>query len=91
MAKLLFRDKQWFESVFDEYRIVKREKVECLLFLLSGGVNFTVWHPNFSDKGCKVIRKIDNLLVRTFPEIFALGYRIVLEKKDLDNRDKKGI
>lgn len=81
IPKLLFKNKAQFEQTFPEFSMNYYEVTECLLFLLSGGVNYKVWHPNFTEKACGRLIKIDKCLTKVCPELFALGCRSVIEKK----------
>lgn len=81
IPKLLFEDKDKFESTFNNLKLQKYELTECLLFLLSGGVNFKTWHPNFTYKSCERLKAIDRILVKMCPGIFAMGCRAVVIKK----------
>lgn len=82
VPKLLFRDKALFEKNFPCFRLKYYEVTECLLFILSGGVNFDCgWHFPIGDKGCDRLIKIDKWLVSMWPEMFAMGLRTVLEKR----------
>ncbi len=79
IPKLLF----WsgFAEEFPNYRIIKRTRNECFLFLTSGGVIAKTKRLPIGERGSQVIKKIDRFLTRLAPEIFACGCSIVLEKK----------
>ncbi len=70
-----------FEQEFSDYTVLKRTRNECFLFLLSGGVIAKTFHLPVGDKGAEMIKRLDRLLVRWFPSIFACACSIVLQKK----------
>lgn len=70
-----------FEQQFPMYKILEKKKCECFLFLLSGGVIAKTFNVPIKDKGVNIVKKIDKILVKTFPSLFACGCSIVLEKK----------
>ncbi len=79
--ELLFSNSEVFEREFPGFKIIKNELTECLIFPLSGGViskTKTIPLPKFA---LKIIHGIDRLLIALFPKVFALGMRVVLEKK----------
>ena len=54
---------------------------ECLLFLNSGGVTSKTFYIPLNFFFLKIISYLDKFLTFIFPKLFALGYKIVLEKK----------
>lgn len=70
-----------FCDEFPAYRIIKRTRNECLLFLLSGGVIAKTFYIPMGDKCAAVIEKLDRFLVRLAPSVFACGCSVVLQKK----------
>lgn len=54
---------------------------ECLIFLNSGGVCSRTFYIPMNNFLLNIFHKIDNLLTKIFPKIFAMGRRIVLVKK----------
>ena len=70
-----------FDREFPQYNVLKRTRNECFLFLLSGGVIAKTFYLPIKSYGIKIIKFIDNILVRTIPSVFACGCSIVLEKK----------
>lgn len=81
IPKLLFQNKEKFNSTFTNLKVYTFQLSECFLFILSGGVNFKTWHPNLSQKSCDRIKKIDKFLVKMMPQVFAMGCRAVIVKK----------
>lgn len=69
-----------FEQELPMYRIRKRERNECLMFFLSGGVIAKTWYLPAGEKGVKIIQKLDRLFVKLCPAVFASGCSIVLER-----------
>lgn len=79
---LLFHNKKIFnEKLGDKFKILHLEKCECFLFLNSGGVTSKTFYIPLSYTLLRLIISIDKFLSKFFPKIFALGYKIVLEKK----------
>lgn len=85
IPKLLFFSKlgggKSFEQEFPEYTMLKRTRNECFLFLLSGGVIAKTFHLPVGDIGVEMLKRIDRLVVRCFPSIFACACSVVLQKK----------
>lgn len=80
IPKLLFKE-EMFAKQFPQYNIIKNEKNECFLFLLSGGVIAKTYSPPIGDIGAKILQKMDKFFVNIAPSIFACGCSVVLEKK----------
>ena len=79
---LIFKDKRKFEELLgDKFEILHLERCECLLFLNSGGVTSKTFYIPLNYSLLKIVKYIDKFLTSIFPSIFALGYKIVLEKK----------
>ena len=77
---MLFQDKQYFEKSLPQFKVVRNELTECLIFPLSGGViarSPTILLPVTV---LRVIDKIDQFLITLFPKVFALGRKVVLQK-----------
>ena len=53
---------------------------ETFLLLLSGGVTAKIWYPKLSRKILRLIEKIDNLLCKVSPRIFAFQMQVVIER-----------
>jgi hypothetical protein len=80
IPEMLFQDKQYFEHNLPQFRVVHNELTECLIFPLSGGViarSPTILLPVVI---LKMIDKLDQLLIKLFPTVFALGRKVVLQK-----------
>jgi len=80
IPELLFRNRTVFEDKIPEYRIIRNEYTEFAIFPLSGGVIAKSPTINMPWIVLKAINKLDNLLIRLSPNIFALGRRVVLQK-----------
>lgn len=80
IPKLLFSDRSRFEDEFPDYEIIKFEKSECLMFLLSGGVISKTYSLPVGNVGVKMISVMDRFLVKAFPSIFTCGCSIVLKR-----------
>lgn len=79
---LLFKDLKVFEEKLgDKFKILHLKKCECFLFLNSGGVTSKTFYVPLNNFILKLIIIFDKCLSRILPSIFALGYKIVLEKK----------
>ena len=65
---------------FDEFKIIKNEVNEFLLFPLSGGVISKTKTINLPFWVLGLIEKFDRLLILFFPKVFALGRSVVLKK-----------
>ena len=53
---------------------------ECLIFLNSGGVCSKTFYIPLNNFFLNILNKIDYILVKTFPKIFAMGRQLVLRK-----------
>ncbi len=77
---LLFDNTEKFHKNIPYFRIEEQEYSEFMIYPLSGGIiprKKTINIPYFI---LEIIDKLDNLLVKTFPKIFALQRRVVLRK-----------
>ena len=81
IPKLLFSDKEKFEKEFPNLEMIKFERNECFMFLLSGGVIAKTWSLPVGKLGVKIISFIDKLLIKLFPSVFTCGVSVVLRKK----------
>lgn len=81
VPKLLFKDKSKFEKTFRDLRLDYFYLTECLVFSLSGGVNWRVWSVGLNEKTCRRLFLADRFLVRMWPSMFAMSCRVVVEKK----------
>ena len=78
---LIFDDREIFNKYLgSNYKIEYEEFAECFIFLNSGGVvSRTIYIP-LNYFLLKVLDKVDNILIKLFPKLFAMGRRIVLTK-----------
>lgn len=80
IPNLLFDDEQKFRRNVPYFKIIRNKYCEFLFFLNSGGViakTFYIPLPLFL---LKIIKIIDNILVKMFPRILALQRQVVLKK-----------
>ena len=80
IPELLFSNEQAFESKIPGFRFLKNELNESLLFPLSGGVVANTRIIQFPPIIYKLVQAVDRFLVYIFPDIFAVGRSVVLEK-----------
>jgi len=81
---LIFDDKKKFnENLGNLFSIKFEELNECLVFLNSGGVTSKTFFIPMNTFFLNILKFIDKFLVKFFPNIFCMGRKIVLEKKDL--------
>jgi SAM-dependent methyltransferase len=81
IPQLLFDDSNQFESQLPDLKIIYKERVEGFIFPLSGGIiakTKTILLPFWA---LNLVHKFDELLIKISPRVFALGIRIVLQKK----------
>ena len=79
---LIFKEKKVFEeNLGEKFNLRYIKTCECLLFLNSGGVTSKTFYVPLNFFFLNILKYIDKLLTLLFPKIFALGYKIVLEKK----------
>lgn len=71
-----------FEKEFSQFRVIRKTRNECFLFLLSGGVIAKTFYLPLKDKAVNMIKRIDTFLVKKFPSVFACGCSVVLQKKE---------
>ena len=78
---LIFDNKNDFKKNLGKlFSIEFEELTECLIFLNSGGVTSKTLYLPLPWSILKILNIFDKLLVKLFPNIFALGRRIVLKK-----------
>ena len=81
---LIFDDKEQFNKNLGKlFSIEHEELTECFIFLNSGGVTSKTFFIPMSGFFLKILNAIDKFLVKFFPNIFCMGRRIVLKKKNL--------
>jgi len=80
IPKLLFKNEEKFHKEIKNFKLIKNEVNEFLLFPFSGGVisktktiNLSIWILN-------LIKIFDKFAIYLFPNIFALGRSVVLKK-----------
>ncbi len=79
---LIFNDKKIFEkNMGKKFNLKYSMLCECFLFLNSGGVTSKTFYIPLNFFFLKIISYLDKFLTFIFPKLFALGYKIVLEKK----------
>lgn len=78
---LIFNDKKKFEEKFGtKFKIIHDKLYEFLVFLNSGGVTSKTYYLPLNRFFLKLLNLIDYVLIKLFPNFFALGRQIVLEK-----------
>lgn len=81
VTNLIFDNINLFEEKIGHlYKIEHHKRYECLIFLNSGGVCSTTFYIPLNTTVLKILDKIDNILTKYFPNIFATGRQIVLRK-----------
>ena len=81
---LIFDDKKKFNENLGKLFSIKFEELsECLIFLNSGGVTSKTFYIPMNIFFLKILKSIDKLLIKFFPNTFAMGRKIVLKKEDL--------
>ena len=66
---------------FGKMKLVKAERGSCFLLLLSGGTIAKTWYPRWvGERGVSFIKKVDYLITRIAPRLFACEYSVVLRK-----------
>ena len=78
---LIFDDINIFNKNLGSYFKIEQENFsECLIFLNSGGVCSKTFYIPLNNFILNILSKFDNILVKTFPKIFAMGRQLVLKK-----------
>lgn len=80
IPNLLFGDEKKFNRNAPYFKIIRNKYCEFLIFLNSGGVIAKIFYIPLPLFLLKIIKIIDNILVKMFPGIFALQRQIVLRK-----------
>ena len=80
VANLLFNNEKKFHSKFPEYKILKNDLSEFLVFLNSGGVVQNTFYLPLSRFFLNILVYLDKVLVYLLPNIFALNRSVVLKK-----------
>ena len=78
---LVFDNPKIFNEYLGSYFRVEYEKFsECFIFINSGGVCSRTFYIPLNNFFLNILDKIDNMLTKTFPKIFAMGRSLVLRK-----------
>lgn len=77
---LLFSEFSQLEKRIKGFKILRYEHYECLIFLMSGGVNAKTPVLELPCWLLTAIDRLDRVLVRLFRSFFALGRKVVLQK-----------
>jgi SAM-dependent methyltransferase len=81
ISHLIFDDIEKFNSKFGKkFNIIHQKFFECFVFLNSGGVTSKTFYIPLNNFFLKILNFIDNILIKLFPNVFALGRQIVLKK-----------
>jgi SAM-dependent methyltransferase len=80
IPELLFAQPDEFERQFPDLKIRKNELNECLVFPLSGGVIAKAKVPQMPRFILRLLPRVDRILVRLRPDVFALGRSVVLQR-----------
>lgn len=72
--------KEFNKNLGHIFRIKHQKFYECFIFLNSGGVSSKTIYIPLNNFFLKLFNFVDNVLTRLFPNIFAMGRQIVLEK-----------
>ena len=78
---LLFSSSAAFEARVEGFEMVRNELCEGLIFPLSGGLLAKVPAPPLPRALLELVDRIDDRAIALFPNVFALGRRVVLRKK----------
>jgi SAM-dependent methyltransferase len=80
VPRLLFDDPTCVHEIEKEWVVVHNKKVECLMFLNSGGVVARTIYVPLPDALLRLAAAVDKVLVRVAPRLFALQLQLVLRK-----------
>lgn len=83
IPNLLFDNENKFRQKVSYFEIVKNKHSEFFIFLNSGGVIAKTFYIPMPLSLLKIIKRIDDVLVKISPKIFALQRQIVLKKVNL--------
>lgn len=84
VPEMLFGNKTEFEKAFPDLFIERNELCECLIFPMSGGVISKINLPRWPLFLMNFIISLDKFLIKVAPNVFALGRRVVIQKRVLD-------
>ena len=85
IPQLLFDDESKFNNFFPELKICYQNKTEFSIFPLSGGVVSKKRILEIPSSVLKIFDLMDRFLIFFFPEIFAMGRKVVIKKTILSN------
>ena len=78
---LIFDDINIFNKNLGSYFKIEYENLsECFIFLNSGGVCAKTFNIPLNNFFLSILNKIDNILIKIFPKIFAMARHLVLKK-----------
>ena len=81
ISHLIFDNIEKFNNKFGtKFSIIHQKFFECFIFLNSGGVSSKTFYIPLNNFFLKILNVIDNILIKFFPNIFAMGRQIVLKK-----------
>ena len=80
IPQLLFEDEAKFNNFFPELKIHYQKKTEFSIFPLSGGVVSKKSIFEIPSLILTIFDYIDRVLIFFFPEIFAMGRKVVIKK-----------
>ena len=80
VSDLLFRDANAFEANVPGLRVLELTLDECLIFPLSGGVVATTAMVELPETVLRAVDRLDRMLIRLLPSVFALSCSVVLRK-----------
>ena len=83
IPELLFEQTNRFHEKFPNLKIIKNEKNEGFIFPLSGGVIAKKKLPELPTWLLRCIYILDKLLIKLFPNVFALGRSVVIQKNSI--------
>ena len=82
ISHLIFDDIKSFNDHFgNKFSLIHEKFFECLIFLNSGGVTSKTFYLPLNNFFLKFLDTVDSFLIKLFPNFFALGRQIVLQKK----------
>ncbi|MDA8698178.1 methyltransferase domain-containing protein [Rhodopirellula sp.] len=82
IPQLLFSNPMEFERNISDFRILRNELCEGMIFPLSGGVISKTKMIQLPEWLLSVVDRFDQISISILPSIFAMGRMVVLEKRD---------
>lgn len=79
IARMLFDDHTAFARAHPEWRILRDQPCECLMFLNSGGVTAKTAYVPLPPTVLRLLEAVDDTLSRLAPDTMAVGRRIALQ------------